>query len=218
MKNPSACFLSAFSLFIAASAAHPITISVNATSPTATVGSSVSVGIAISDLVDSAAPSLGAYDLDLGFNPAVLTFTGAAFGDPVLGNQLDLFGLGNVNAATPSASSVNLFEISLDLPDDLNDLQAGSFTLATFSFQAIAPGMSLLDLTINALGDALGDPLTALISGGSVTVQQASVVPEPSTLALVCLILVPMAWAQYRARRQGAFKRGCHAHAVSARG
>jgi hypothetical protein len=95
---------------------------------------------------------------------------------------------------------VNLFEIWLDLPDDLNNLQARSFTLATLSFQATGIGTSLLDLTINALGDAFGDPLTALGSGGTVTFQQATAIPEPSTLSLACIALLPLAWARYRAR------------------
>jgi hypothetical protein len=70
------------------------------------------------------------------------------------------------------------------LPADLDAFQAGSFTLATLSFSALSAGTSPLGITLNALGDANGDPLTADLAGGSVNVGS---VPEPATWLLLGL-------------------------------
>jgi len=59
-------------------------------------------------------------------------------------------------------------------------LQAGAFTLATLTFDTLALGTSALGVSVNALGDAWGDPLVADLDTGSV-----NVVPEPATLLLL---------------------------------
>jgi hypothetical protein len=110
-----------------------------------------------------------------------------AFVDVTWGDQLDLFGLGDVRTLTPGAGLVNLFELSLEAAADLDALQAPSFTVATLRFDTLGPGLTPLGLTINALGDAQGDPLAAIGIGGVVRVTPAdtTTVPEPST----CLLL-----------------------------
>jgi len=75
---------------------------------------------------------------------------------------------------------VNLFELSLDFPWDLDDFQADSFTLATLTFDTLAVGTSSLDIFVNALGGAWGDSLTADVQSGSI-----SPVPEPATILLI---------------------------------
>jgi hypothetical protein len=195
MTNALTRYLLGLPLVAVTAVAQAITLSVNPAIQNVNLGSSVSVGVSISGLADGAAPSLGAYDFDLSFNPGVLSFSGAVFGD-----QLDLLGSGSVKDATPGAGSVRVSEISLALPGDLDSLQAGSFTLATLSFQAIGVGASLLDLTINGLEDAVGAGLTGLSSGGMVTVQQANAIPEPSTLLLACLAMLALAKVRFRAR------------------
>lgn len=164
-------------LLLQGSFAHAISLDFVPSSQTVVVGNSLDVSIVISGLVDNAAPSLGTFDLDVLFDPVLLAFTSVVFG-----NQLDLFGLGSITSVTPGVGSVNLFELSLDLPDDLNNLQAGSFTLATLTFNNLTVGVSPLSLSVNALGDAGGNPLGADISGGSVT---ATAIPEPSTILLL---------------------------------
>lgn len=129
------------------------------------------------------APSLSAFDLDIRYDPAILSMNNVTFGDPVLGDQLDIWGLGGnpvgaSNIAIPGVE--NIYEVSLDLPQDLVDYQADSFTLATLTFDTLALGTSALDMGINELGDEWGNPLTATVDRGSV-----NVIPEPATLLLL---------------------------------
>ena len=100
----------------------------------------------------------------------------------VYGDQLDIFGLGSIQATTVGTGTVNLFELSLDSATDLNDLQAGSFVLATLTYELLARGTSPLDITSAVLSDAFGEPLEADVSGGTINAQS---VPEPATIFLV---------------------------------
>lgn len=161
-----------------------ITLGFDPLSQEVLVGDPASVDVVISGLGAGTAPSLSTFDLDIGFDPAILGFNSATFGDPILGDQLDIWLLGGnpMAASVPSPGVLNIFEISLDFPWDLDDYQADDFTLATLSFDTLALGTSVLDITINpwGLGDAYGDPLTAELYSGSI-----DVVPEPATLLLL---------------------------------
>lgn len=179
-------------LLLASLPSSAITISASPSPSTVTVGSSVSVAISISGLVTGSAPSLGTFDLDLGFDTGILSYTGTVFGDPVLGDQLDLFGLGSVSQAAYSTGKVTFFDVSFDTPSDLDSLQADSFTLATLTFDAIATGTSPLSLTNNALGDANGDALTADISNSTLTVTKRNDVPEPAIWLLYSIGMLVM--------------------------
>jgi hypothetical protein len=168
-------------LLFAAVSAHAVTLSFNPSTQQVAVGSTAGVELAISGLVDNAAPSLGVFDLDVSFNPATLAFNTVAFG-----NQLDLFGLGSIQSTDATVpGELNLFELSLDASDDLNALQAGSFPLATLAFTGLIQGTTDLGIAINALGDALGNPISADVSSGSITVGRGITVPEPSSLLLL---------------------------------
>lgn len=157
-----------------------ITIGFDPVTQIVPVGSMVDVDLVISDLGFYEAPSLGVFDLDIIFDPTILGFASVTFGDPVLGDQLDLWGLGSITDVVPGVGTVNLFELSLDFPWDLDDFQADSFTLATLTFDTLAVGTSSLDIFVNALGGAWGDSLTADVQSGSI-----SPVPEPATILLI---------------------------------
>jgi hypothetical protein len=163
--------------------AQAVTIDFVPVSQSVSIGNSVEVSVRISGLgvtsdAHDPASSLSAFDLDVCFDPTVLSFSMAQFGDPLLGDQLDLFGFGGYSGVTAVTSGVvNIFELSLDSPDDLVALQVDSFILATLSFDALAKGVSALDVSINGLGDSVGNPLMAAVVSGSIQVTKKAV-PE----------------------------------------
>jgi hypothetical protein len=185
MRNAIAAALTAVLWGGAATPCRAITIGFDPAAQNVTAGSSVDVALVVSGLGDGIAPSLSTFDVDIAFDDSVLSFLGATFGDPMLGDQLDLTGLGSTTGVTPGSGFVNLFELSFDSPSDLGAMQAGSFTLAALTFSAVGPGVSTLGVSVNALGDANGDPLEADVAGGSVTVERTSSVPEPASMLLV---------------------------------
>jgi hypothetical protein len=149
----------------------------------ATLGDLVEVDLQIFGLGDLGMPSLSTFDVTLAFDSNVLDLQSVSFGD-----QLDLLGLGSIRdfSLAASGNAVNLFELSLDTAADLDALQRGSFTLASLAFRASGVGSTSLDLTVNALGDALAAPLSADVRNGSVTVARAQQpVPEPLSMLLV---------------------------------
>lgn len=138
--------------------------------------------------------ALGTFDVLIDFDPTLLAFVSASFG-----NQLDLFGLGDINAVTPSASSVELFELSLESSTDLNNLQLFAFSVATVHFSAIGAAVdSQLRLSIIALGDSSG---ATLLDGSP-----GNPVPEPSSvfLALAALSALAVSKNIHLARRKHA--------------
>lgn len=196
MKTRLVSALAACLLALGAGAAHAITVEVLPPTQAAGVGDVVEVHLAISGLGDLIAPSLGVFDVDVGFDPTILSFTGATFGDPLLGDQLDLLGLGSVSTLTPGAGVVDLFELSLDPADVLDTEQAGAFTLASLAFIAVGAGSTDLTVSVEALGDALGGPLATELSGGSVTVTGIPPVAAPGSLVLV-LVAVGLGGARF---------------------
>ena len=158
------------------------------------VGGTIDVAVGISLLNIGEPPSLGAYDLNVLFDPGIFSYSGVTFGDPVLGDQLDLFGLGDLQSSTPGIGNVNLFELSFDSPADLNTLQAGDFTLFTLTLSALAPGTSPLSLSVNGLSDADGGPITFIAGEGSAIAigVTGTPTPEPATVLLIGLGLAVM--------------------------
>lgn len=183
-------FTTLFFLFVlgtgAVQTAGATTITVSPSTQTIAIGSPFSVDLYISGLGSGGPPSLGTFDLSLGFDSAILAFASASFG-----SQLDILGLGSLQFATPGSGTVNLFELSLDSIDDLNNLQLDSFALATLTFDTVGIGTSALTLNLNALGDAEAQSLSATLQNGFATVQDgASPVPEPHYLVpLGCFLL-----------------------------
>ncbi len=132
------------------------------------------IGLFVTGLGDTTAPALSTYDLDIGFDPNHLAYSGIVFGD-----QLDVFSLAaNITSAEVlDAGILNLFELSLDTAEDLNAWQSDSFVLATLSFNILHSGSSRLSIHVNAFDDATADPL-------SVTLQTVTItsVPIPSAI------------------------------------
>jgi hypothetical protein len=168
---------------------YAITIDIIPETYEVTVGTPVNVDIAISGLGDISSPSVGTFDIDIAFDPGVLSFDSVTFGD-----QLDLFGLGDIRSVDTGISGmVSLFELSLDSASDLDAFQMSAFTLATLTFDSHTIGTSAISLALNALGDSNGDLLMATMQDGSINVIAAPTgVPEPATWLLVGLGLLGM--------------------------
>jgi hypothetical protein len=153
------------------------------------LGGAVEIGVMISDLGDGVPPSLGAFDLGVSFDPAILSPTGVTFGaflgDPAL--------LEAITGESFFPGLLEPFEISLLLEPDLEALQPGAFILATLSFDAVGAGTSPLVFSRSILGDGLGDPLSADSLAGSVRVIQAAPAPPTAWLLLAGLLAARIA-------------------------
>ena len=171
------CLLRLFSVLICtvAMGRAAVTLSISPGAQMATVGSQVSVDIVASGLGNGT--TLGAYDVNIAFDSAVLSYSGATFG-----NQLNSSGLGDVQSVTPGGGTVELFELSLDSAAALNASQPSSFRLATVTFNALATSNnSPIMLSINAIADAAGKTLPASLQSGSVSIGPASLLPPSIT-------------------------------------
>jgi hypothetical protein len=189
------CFFTA-SLLLAllAGPASAITLSFAPSQQTLGLNQTTTVDLQISGLGNGVAPSLGAYDINLTFDPAIVALVGA----PVFGNGLNVLGLGSFNGYATATASVEVWDISLDSVADLNSLQADAFTLATLSFQAVGYGTGALGIDVIQLGDAAGAPLSYQSAAGAITVPAA----EPPAVAVFALSLAALALSRRpRAKR-----------------
>jgi predicted extracellular nuclease len=152
-------------------------VSVSPLTQQTAVGGVASVTVSISDLAST--ESLGAFDINLDFDPAVLSFSSVTFG-----TGLDVLGLGlGIQAYGPDGTGrMNIFEVSVDEVADLNTLQLDAFSLFTLTFDAIGAGTSNLTLNLADLADADGLALAASVQHGSVEVTP---VPLPGALWLL---------------------------------
>ena len=153
-----------------------------------TVGDSIFVDV----LYDGTSPTtyLGDFDIDVAFNDSVLAFVGGTFDFFVdsLGClplvTCDAFDLGGV---------VDVFQISEDSEADLianQDALGNAGLLVTLEFEAIAEGISLLELSSQAFGNEAGDLITLALTDGLICIDRADctrAVPVPGTLWLFAL-------------------------------
>lgn len=145
---------------LAVTSARALEIRVQPGSAIVAPGGGVEISLVIRGLGTGVAPSLGGFDLNLSFDPGVLTYDSLTFGDPTLGNQLALtFPSLDGSTVDPVAGLVNLFSVSLDSVADLEDLQEDSFVMASLHFTAVGAGLSSLGLSAIQLTDAVGGGL-----------------------------------------------------------
>jgi len=145
------------------------------------VGEPLILDLTVSGLAAGAAPSLGAWFINISYDPAVFSIAGSGvtFG-PLLGDSSVPEAIEGVDASTPGLVKLNQTSF---LPEaTLDALQPASFSLATLEFTGVALGTSVFDFTLTDLSDA-AFPANSIAVAGTVTAD-VSVVPEPSTFTL----------------------------------
>ena len=184
-KQLSLALLSGFGLLTYPLTAQAVTLDLTPLDQSVTVGETVSIDVQISGLGNMTTPSLQAFDLNINFDPTLLSFSGATFGDPVLGDLVGLpdpLNLGPVMGTDDSILGVvAINEVSFALPDDFN-IQPDSFILATLDFVATSPGTSNLGLDVVDLVDTAFQPIPVMGIPGSATVTATArsvTTPEP---------------------------------------
>jgi hypothetical protein len=185
----------AISGLLGASPALGVSVSFLPATQNAGVGESVSVDLVVSGLAAGSAPSVGAFDLDVTFDPLVLAASSVTFGS-FLGDEAQAQVL---TSSALASGLVDLAAVSFLLPDELDALQPASFALATLFFSTLAAGTSPLTLSQVFVDDALGARLAVDTVGGSVSVSRA--VPGPATLGLVGVGLLAWTLRGRRVRR-----------------
>ena len=171
------------------------------------LGEPVYVAIVISGLGKATAPSLGGFDLRFGFDgDDVLSVSGVKFGDPILGDQLNLHNDFPFTLFEPDQYDNSFWEIFEVSPTktDINKNQTDSFTLATIKLDTIGLGLGLLSIsemivnppivnlvanvtTSPPLSDADGNGFPEYVLKGSsihVIPKSPTALPEPATLLL----------------------------------
>ena len=185
-------------LLMASSMASAASLSLQPAGLTVTPGMAFSVDLQVSGVGSPAPGSIGGFDLEISFDPAVLSLQSYSLGG-FLGD------VGQFEAADFSllqSGKIQLTEVSFLATAALDALQPGSFKLATINFMAATatpPGGSPVSITrLWSLGLATGLPLDD-VTLSDVTV---TAVPEASTCALMLAGLALLA-ATARRRRGG---------------
>jgi hypothetical protein len=163
------------------------------------VGDTFSVNVVVSGLIPqgTARSEVGAFDLDLTFNPAAVSLANVAFGtllgDPTSEALTDV---------KPGAGIVNFAEVSLLPTATLDALQPDTFTLASLSFRATAPGTSTLTLSRAVVASGSGAAL-GVVSLGATQVKAggAPAIPEPNGFLLFAIGFATV--ARFATRRAG---------------
>ena len=183
-------------LFVQAPLAHAVLIGFQPDSTFAGTGDSISLDLIVSDLGNFGPDSLGAFDISVGFEASVLSFTSYSLGD-FLGD-VDLSEAIDASAGDVGGA-VNVAEVSLLSVVDLDTLQPGEFILATLEFDVInlaAGGETQLSVLLGStLGDALGFSIEE-IGLGSASIEA---VPVPGTLVLLSASL--FGWLMLKRRQ-----------------
>jgi len=172
-------------LFLLLPCAFADSVSLSVASPaTVTLGSTFVVDVNVSNVTD-----LYDFQLDLNFDPSVLSATGITEGAflPTGGSTFFIPGTIDNTGGTIAFNGDSLLSAVSGV--------SGSGTLMQFDFTALALGTSPLTIGNEILQDSTGNILSDTPTAGSVTVAP---VPEPATLLLLatglCALLAIGLW------------------------
>ncbi|MCM2680177.1 cohesin domain-containing protein [Echinimonas agarilytica] len=179
-------------VFVGMPQSHALLLSATPSDTDINVGDVVSISVQIEGLNSPGAPSLGAFDINLGFDNSLLQFSDIRFG-----NGLDAGLFGSLSSHSPNLSVLNAFEVSFESFADLSALQPASFELFEADFEAIATGDAVFDVVPPTLLSLAGGGALSVTgaTGANVSIIKAtnpssSSIPEPSVMLLMCLGLL----------------------------
>jgi hypothetical protein len=162
-----------------------ISITLEPSPQTIQVGDPDAMNLVVSGLGNLSAPSLGAFDFDLSYNPAIISAVSLTFG-----SHLDLGILGSSrfsDLTTPGA--IHLDEVSFESSSDLNNAQPDTFTLATLNFTGLASGISSVGFSFASLSDEQGQSLVGFsTTSGSIEVTGVPDVGSTASLLLLGIL------------------------------
>jgi hypothetical protein len=195
MTRRAVLALSIAALWIAPVTAHALSLSVTAPA-TVDVGSAFALELHVLGAPelgdDYGPPSVRAFDFDLSYDDSLLAYESTTFAE-----FLGWPGSQSIVSASDLGGVVDLKEVSLLSGGVLDASQPQDFLLATLSFEAIAPGSLLLELTQRDLSDVSGSRLA--VSGSNAASIQ--IVPEPATGLLLAGGALLLALARRRSTR-----------------
>jgi hypothetical protein len=135
---------------------HAVTLGFFPSTANVTAGSPFSVDLRISDIDNNTA--IGDYDFDINFSSSVLSI---GEGDVTFGNQLQQSGVASLQSVNIGNGQLNISEVSLNDQGVLNTSRSDEVTVARLNFTAgDTPGVSQLGISVNALGNQNGSPVS----------------------------------------------------------
>jgi len=176
MKSASRTVLSMLCFFLFAGLALADSVAIAVPSPgTTTVGSTIVVDVNISSIAD-----LYAFQLDLAFNPAVLSAVSVSEGSFLPSGGTTSFVPGSIDNVGGSIT-FNADTLIGTIPG-----VTGGGSLLSFDFLAIGNGVSALNLQNALFLDSSLNNLSVTMQNGSATVNSAVVsTPEPASSLLI---------------------------------
>ena len=154
MRNVTKVMSGAMLSALLASSAQAFELSISPPNQGGSVGSPVNAAVQVSGLGNGTAPSLGAYDINVNFDPNVLSYQSFNFGTQLGGPANSV-----QSTSQPTGGTINLAEVSLLPAGSLNQSQPGTFALGNLQFTATAPGQSPLSFGNVTFADADGNNL-----------------------------------------------------------